>query len=68
MFTVVAVDNIDHIPSSTTAKGSFHGTAISLMQHAKSVGKNRLLSISVQKVGRNLCVYPSLILALMQSY
>ena len=28
-----AVDNIDHNPSSTTAKDSVHGTGISLMQH-----------------------------------
>ena len=28
-----AVNNIDHNPSSTTARGSFHGTAISLTSH-----------------------------------
>lgn len=33
IFTTAAVDNIDHNPSSTTAKTSFHGTAITLMQH-----------------------------------
>lgn len=33
VFTTAAVDNIDHNPSSTTACGSFHGTAISLLQH-----------------------------------
>ncbi|KAI4830181.1 hypothetical protein KUCAC02_001831 [Chaenocephalus aceratus] len=33
LFTTGAVDNIDHIPSSATAKDSFHGTGISLMQH-----------------------------------
>ncbi|KAH3818736.1 hypothetical protein DPMN_120461 [Dreissena polymorpha] len=33
IFTTGAVDNIDHNPSSTTAKGSLHGTAISLFQH-----------------------------------
>ena len=32
IFTVAALDNIDHYPSSTTAKGSFHGTGISLIQ------------------------------------
>lgn len=31
-FTVGAVDNIDHDTSSYTAKTSFHGTAMSLMQ------------------------------------
>ncbi|KAJ7384068.1 hypothetical protein OS493_024082 [Desmophyllum pertusum] len=33
LFTTGALDNIDHNPSATTAKDSFHGTAISLMQH-----------------------------------
>ena len=33
VFTTSAVDNIDHNPSSTTAKDSFHGTGISLFQH-----------------------------------
>ena len=31
-FTVAAADNIDHNPSSTTAKGTFHGTGVSLFQ------------------------------------
>ena len=33
LFTVEAADNIDYNPSATTAKDSFHGTGISLMQH-----------------------------------
>ncbi|WAR09871.1 hypothetical protein MAR_034947 [Mya arenaria] len=28
-----AVDNIDHNPTSVQAKGSFHGTGISIVQH-----------------------------------
>ena len=32
LFTVAAVDNLDHNPSFTTSKDSFHGTSISLMQ------------------------------------
>lgn len=32
LFTVGALDNIDHNPSATTAQGSFHGTAISIFQ------------------------------------
>lgn len=32
LFTTAAVDNIDYNPSSATAKDSFHGTGISLMQ------------------------------------
>ena len=36
LFTTAAVDNIDHNPSSTTSQDSFHGTAISLVQHPTS--------------------------------
>ena len=36
LFTTAAIDNIDHNPSSTTAKHSFHGTSISLLQHKTS--------------------------------
>ena len=35
-FTTAAVDNIHHNPSLTTAKHSFHGTSISLLQHKMS--------------------------------
>ena len=35
LFTTSAVDNIDVNPGSTTAKGSFHGTGISLFQHPR---------------------------------
>lgn len=33
IFTSAAVDNIDYNPSAATAKDSFHGTGISLIQH-----------------------------------
>ena len=33
VFTTHAVDNIDHDPSSRSAKDSFHGAAISSTQH-----------------------------------
>ena len=33
LYTVAAIDNIDHNPSSTTAIGFLHGTAIRIMQH-----------------------------------
>eukprot|EP00745_Piridium_sociabile_P026549 TRINITY_DN4240_c0_g1_i3.p1 TRINITY_DN4240_c0_g1~~TRINITY_DN4240_c0_g1_i3.p1 ORF type:complete len:1496 (-),score=398.92 TRINITY_DN4240_c0_g1_i3:837-5324(-) len=36
VFTTSAVDNIDHNPTSTTAKSSFHGTSLSLFQHPSS--------------------------------
>lgn len=32
LFSVGALDNLDHNPSSTTAKSSFHGTGISIFQ------------------------------------
>lgn len=47
VFTTAAVDNIDHNPSSTTSKQSFHGTAISLVQHPAfhGAGVDRGISI-----------------------
>ena len=39
VFTTAAVDNIDHNPSSTTAKESFHVTAISIFQHLSFAGE-----------------------------
>ena len=39
LFTVGALDNIDHNPSSITAKDSFHGTGISLFQFSTEVNK-----------------------------
>ncbi|CAC5423003.1 unnamed protein product [Mytilus coruscus] len=35
LFTLAAVDNIDHNPSATSAKSSFHGTGISLFQNTQ---------------------------------
>ena len=35
LFSVGALDNIDHNPSSTTATSSFHGTSISIFQFPK---------------------------------
>lgn len=36
VFTTAAVDNIDHNPSSTSARGSLHGTGISIFEHPDS--------------------------------
>ena len=33
IFTVTAIDNLDHNPSSSTASKSFHGTGISIFQY-----------------------------------
>ena len=47
IFTTAEVDNIDHNPSSTTAHDSFHGTAISLVQHPTTSNKGNDRGISV---------------------
>ena len=47
VFTTSAIDNIDHNPSSTTAKGSFHGTVISLLQHPSFTGDGVYRSIAI---------------------
>ena len=36
LFTIAAIDNIDHNQSSSTAKSSFHGTSISIFQHPQA--------------------------------
>ena len=41
LFTVGALDNLDHNPSSTTAKDSFHGTGISLFQFPTRLSTGR---------------------------
>ena len=33
LFTTGAVDNVDYNPTSATARDSFHGTSISIIQH-----------------------------------
>lgn len=44
LFTTAAVDNIDHNPSSSTSDSSFHGTAISVIQHPDFSGDRDKLS------------------------
>ena len=47
LFTTAAINNIDHNPSSATAKTSFHGTSISIFQHLESKNTiNKVLKIS----------------------
>ena len=36
LFLNAAIDNIDHDPSSTGVKSSFHGTSVSFFQHPES--------------------------------
>ena len=47
LFTTAAVDNIDHNPSSISAHDSFHGTAISLVQHLTSEEKGNVRATDV---------------------
>ena len=47
LFTVGALDNLDHNPSSTTAKDSFHGTGISLFQFCTESNVGQLQSIEL---------------------
>ena len=53
VFTSVAVDNVDHNPTSSTSKDSFHGTTISLVQHPthNGAGVGRSISIAEGSVG-----------------
>ena len=59
IFTTAAVDNIDHNPSSTTAKESFHGTGISLFQHPTFEGEgvdHTIIAGGSESVGRSKSV------------
>ena len=58
VFTTAAVDNIDHNPSATTAKDSFHGTGISLIQHPTFAdeGVDRGIVILEGKAGSNMLI------------
>ena len=49
LFTMGALDNIDHNPSSTTAKDSFHGTGISLFQFPSESSMGRIPKIQLSK-------------------
>ena len=58
LFTTGALDNIDHNPSATTAKDSFHGTAISLVQHPtnENPGNERSQPVISENVPRQKTV------------
>ena len=49
LFTSAAVDNIDHNPSSTTSKESFHGTGISLFQYPAHSGDGVLRHVENER-------------------
>ena len=62
VFSTACVDNLDHNPSSRTAKDSFHGTAISVTQHptADAPGIERYVDVidSSDKTGRSVMELP----------
>jgi hypothetical protein len=59
VFTVGALDNLDHNPSSTTSVNSFHGTAISLFQLPTKTnsGENRP-PIKIPPAGSSKAILP----------
>ena len=66
LFTTAGVDNINHNPTSTSAHDSFHGTAISLMQHPTTEvpGNDRGMSTfepstPTSKTSKNVAQLPS---------
>ena len=54
----MAINNIDHNPSSTTSQGSFHGTAISLVQHptSENPGQPRNANVFESTSSNNRCL------------
>lgn len=54
IFTTAAIDNIDHNPSSSTARDSFHGTSITLIQHPDSEMNVGRLDLSAAKWSRTV--------------
>jgi hypothetical protein len=57
LFTVGALDNLDHNPSSTTSEGSFHGTGISVFQFPTETEQDQaylLRTISQIRISRFL--------------
>ena len=60
VFTTAAMDNVDHNPSSATAKESFHGTGISLMQHPSHAddGSDRGMLVINQDTSSSKSVTP----------
>ena len=49
LYTVAAIDNIEHNPSTTTAAGCKHGTSIIIMQHVKMENPGETRDIQFHK-------------------
>ena len=61
LFSIIAIDNIDHMPSSATASSSFHDTMISIFRKVTSERcKSITLKINTdinQEILKTLSVY-----------
>ena len=53
LFTTSAIDNVDHNPTSSTAETSYHGTTISVFQHADVPAIPKTFSIEHFTSGRS---------------
>ena len=53
LFTTSAIDNVDHNPTSSTSETSFHGTTISVFQHANVPVTAKMLSFEHFTSGRS---------------
>ena len=60
LYRTAAVDNIDHNPSATIVKDSFHGTGISLFQfrNSQSTGSSHVVTVFDEKPCDTLTVKP----------
>ncbi len=60
LFTTCTLDNIDHNPSSTSAKGSFHGTSLSVTQHPtqESSGVKRTFDLPITDQPKRAVIQP----------
>ena len=61
LFTTDAVENVDHNPSSRSAKDSFHGAVITTTQHLEHVcdGNQRQIYPFEKSKGYTLCKLPT---------
>ncbi|KAK3924496.1 3-dehydroquinate synthase, partial [Frankliniella fusca] len=62
LFTIGALDNVDHNPTSSTSTGSFHGTGISIFQvpTRQCPGQPRLFETSYESLPQSTTDIPSL--------
>ena len=59
LFTTGNLDNIDHNPSATSARRSFHGTAISLTKHVTKNGSGSIREKTNEKQSKSISELPA---------